>query len=147
ATYLAMAGLTRLGLQHLAHPIPLEDMLPAPCQGIVAIAAIPSRLSEVASAALNAISDAASARAASAERAFLTVLDGSCRTPIAGHLFQDDGGLRFVGEVTAVDGSNAWDNTVYCSANAGLDDLAAAGRAAGEVILDAAGGTLPMVDA
>lgn len=114
ATYLAMAGLTRLGLQHLAHPIPLEDMLPAPCQGIVAIAAIPSRLSEVASAALNAISDAASARAASAERAFLTVLDGSCRTPIAGHLFQDDGGLRFVGEVTAVDGSNAWDNTVYC---------------------------------
>ena len=29
------------------------------------------------------------------ERAFLTALDGSCRTPIAGHACQDAGGLGF----------------------------------------------------
>lgn len=147
ATYLAMAGLTRLGLQHLAQPIALEDMLPSPCQGIVAVTATPGRLAPVVFEALQQITDAASARAAAAERAFLTVLDGSCRTPISGHLFQEGGAYRFVGEVTAPDGQRVWENTVYCSGNADLDDLAAAGRAAGEVILEATGGALPMFEA
>ncbi len=143
ATYLAMAGLTRLGLQHLARPIELDDMLPAPCQGIVAIAAMPDRLGAAACAALAAVSHAASARAAAAERAFLTVLDGSCRTPISGHLFQEDGAFRFVGEVTSPDGHSAWEKTVHCTVNSGLEDLAAAGRAAGEAILEETGGRLP----
>lgn len=143
ATYLAMAGLTRLGLEHLARPIELDDMLPSPCQGIVAIAAIPDRLGAAACAALAAINHAASARAAAAERAFLTILDGSCRTPISGHLFQEDGAFRFVGEVTSPDGQSAWQKTVYCTGNSGLDDLAAAGRAAGEAILEETGGRLP----
>lgn len=146
ATYLAMAGLSRLGLQHLAHPIPLDDMLPAPCQGIVAVAAIPGRLSEISFNALRALSDAESEKAAAAERSFLMALDGSCRTPISGHLFAEDGAFRFVGEVTAPDGSQVWDNTVYCSSNADFDDLAAAGRSAAETILEALGGELPHID-
>lgn len=147
ATYLAMAGLTRLGLQSLAHPIELEEMLPSPCQGIVAVAAIPGRLGEKSFEALKAISDIASERAAAAERAFLVALDGSCRTPISGHLFQKEETVRFVGEVTAPDGSEVWDNTVYCSGNADLDDLTSAGRNAAETILEALGGTLPHVEA
>ncbi|MEL6323829.1 MAG: hydroxymethylbilane synthase [Pseudomonadota bacterium] len=147
ATYLAMAGLSRLGMAHLAHPIPLEDMLPSPCQGIVAIAGVPDRLSEAMLEVLTKINNTASARAAAAERAFLVTLDGSCRTPISGHLFQADGTFRFVGEVTAPDGSEVWDNTVHCSSNSDLDDLAAAGRVAGEAILEATGGQLPLVEA
>ncbi|MEM7660911.1 MAG: hydroxymethylbilane synthase [Pseudomonadota bacterium] len=146
ATYLAMAGLTRLGLQHLAHPIELEDMLPAPCQGIVAVAAIPGDLSEESYAALRKISDPVSERAAAAERAFLMALDGSCRTPISGHLFQEEGAFRFVGEVTAPDGSEVWENTVFCSGNADSDDLASAGHSAAESILEALGGELPHIE-
>ncbi|MEM7005772.1 MAG: hydroxymethylbilane synthase, partial [Pseudomonadota bacterium] len=146
ATYLAMAGLSRLGLQHLAHPIELEDMLPAPCQGIVAVTAIPGRLSEKSYEALKALSDPASERAAAAERAFLMALDGSCRTPISGHLFEEEGAFRFVGEVTAPDGTAVWDNTVFCSENSGTDDLAAAGSTAAESILEALGGQLPHVE-
>ncbi|MEO0881642.1 MAG: hydroxymethylbilane synthase [Pseudomonadota bacterium] len=147
ATYLAMAGLTRLGLQHLAHPIALEEMLPSPCQGIVAVAAIPGRLGVKSYEALKTISDPKSERAAAAERAFLTALDGSCRTPISGHLFQEEEAFRFVGEVTAPDGSEVWDNTVFCSGNADIDDLAAAGHSAAETILEALGGALPHIEA
>ncbi|MEM6899626.1 MAG: hydroxymethylbilane synthase, partial [Pseudomonadota bacterium] len=134
------------GLQHLAHPIELEDMLPAPCQGIVAVTAIPGRLSEKSYEALKALSDPGSERAAAAERAFLVALDGSCRTPISGHMFEEEGAFRFVGEVTAPDGTAVWDNTVFCSENAGADDLAAAGSTAAESILEALGGQLPHIE-
>jgi hydroxymethylbilane synthase len=40
-----------------------------------------------------------------AERAFLAVLDGSCRTPIAGHATVTGGWLRFNGLIARPDGS------------------------------------------
>ena len=46
-------------------------------------------------------------RASTAERAFLAVLDGSCRTPIAGHARVDDGIVRFRGMIVKPDGSEA----------------------------------------
>jgi hydroxymethylbilane synthase len=39
------------------------------------------------------------------ERAFLTVLDGSCRTPIAGHATVADGRVHFRGLIARPDGS------------------------------------------
>lgn len=41
------------------------------------------------------------------ERAFLAALDGSCRTPIAGHAFKDpeSGQLKFKGLIATIDGS------------------------------------------
>lgn len=83
ATFLAMAGLRRLGLKDDAriHAIPTDDMLPAVAQGAIGIEA---RLEDAHVAALLApINDAASAVRISAERALLATLDGSCRTPIA----------------------------------------------------------------
>lgn len=147
ATYLAMAGLARLGLEHLAHPIELEDMLPAPCQGIVAIATVIEQTSEELDVALAQINNKKSARAAAAERGFLRALDGSCRTPIAGHLFAMENMFRFVGEVTHPNGTAVWENTVYCSGQADLDELAAVGRTAAEVVLEEAGGALPQFEA
>ena len=40
-----------------------------------------------------------------AERAFLAVLDGSCKTPIAGHATIDGGVLSFRGLIAKPDGS------------------------------------------
>jgi hydroxymethylbilane synthase len=145
ATYLAMAGLSRLGMTELARPVPLEDMLPAPCQGIVAIAADQRRLSEPLIAALSAINNRSSERAAAAERGFLAALDGSCRTPIAAHMFVDDGMIRFVGEVTHPDGTACWEKTVYASVQSDLEELSAIGRTAAESLLEEAGAAFPMI--
>ena len=84
ATLLAMAGLRRLGLtDHVTAVLDTDDFLPAVGQGAIAIAirAGDERVSE----ALRPILDEPTGHALAAERAFLTVLDGSCRTPIAGH--------------------------------------------------------------
>jgi hydroxymethylbilane synthase len=84
ATLLALAGLKRLGLaQHATSVLSLDEMLPAVGQGIIAIVARAN--DERVRSAIARISDVAAERALEAERAFLAVLDGSCRTPIAGH--------------------------------------------------------------
>jgi len=145
ATYLAMAGLARLGMTELARPVPLEDMLPAPCQGIVAIAADPHRLNETVAEALGAINNKSSQRSAAAERGFLAALDGSCRTPIAAHMFVEDGMVRFVGEVTHPDGTACWEKTVYASVQSDLEELAVIGRTAAESLLEEAGAAFPMI--
>ena len=104
ATLLALAGLKRLGLEGCAASIlPLEQMLPAVAQGAIAITCrsndLPLR------AALLQISHAESLQRVLAERAFLAVLDGSCRTPIAGLAHYANGILHFQGVVLRTDGS------------------------------------------
>ncbi len=82
ATYLACAGLRRLGkADRITHAVDPEDMLPAVAQGAIGIEI---RANDKASADLAArIDDAPSARVVETERAFLARLEGSCRTPIA----------------------------------------------------------------
>jgi hydroxymethylbilane synthase len=53
--------------------------------------------------------DHATGVALTAERAFLAVLDGSCRTPIAGHARLVDGRVSFRGLVLRPDGSQSID--------------------------------------
>ncbi|MBV8663746.1 MAG: hydroxymethylbilane synthase [Hyphomicrobiales bacterium] len=108
ATLLALAGLKRLGLAHRARgPLDLDSFLPAVGQGAIALTA---RAGDArALAALAAISHAATFTALAAERAFLAELEGSCRTPIAGHARIEDGALLFVGQVLREDGSEAFD--------------------------------------
>jgi hydroxymethylbilane synthase len=106
ATLLAAAGLTRLGLlDHAASLIEPDEWLPAPGQGIIAITA---RSRDAATAGrLAVIDDRASSLALAAERAFLDVLDGSCRTPIGGYAELAGNDLRFRGIIIAPDGSRA----------------------------------------
>ncbi len=89
ATLLALAGLRRLGLEERATRIlPVEDMLPAVGQGAIGIQC---RLDdERVFRWMRALSHRESELAVRAERAMLAELDGTCRTPIAGH-------ARFVG--------------------------------------------------
>jgi hydroxymethylbilane synthase len=104
ATLLAFAGLRRLGLADQATLVLDPDaMLPAACQGIVGVTARaddPDILDRLAG-----IADPAASVAAAAERGLLGELDGSCRTPIAGHArIGPDGRLRLTGLVARADG-------------------------------------------
>lgn len=110
ATLLALAGLRRLGLVTSATmALPPEIMLPSACQGIVGVTvrADDTALREL----LAGIEDRDAHSVATAERALLAELDGSCRTPIGGHarLLPGVAGkapvLRLEGLVARADGS------------------------------------------
>ena len=107
ATFLAMAGLNRLGVTppHLT-PVSTDVMLPAVAQGAIGITC---RTDDAhAHALLAPLDHAASHDAVLAERAFLAVLDGSCRTPIAGLAEIDGDRLRFRGRLLENDGRKAY---------------------------------------
>ena len=130
ATLLAFAGLKRLGLAHRATALlEIEEFLPAVGQGAIGFTARPD--DEAAFAALAPILDAATAQALACERAFLAVLDGSCKTPIAGHARLDGGALRFRGAVYRTDGSEAFEVT----ASGDPADAARLGAEAGRDLL------------
>lgn len=126
ATLLAMAGLRRLGLtDHVSATLDVADFLPAVGQGAIAIA-IRADDGRVARA-VAAILDVPTGHALAAERAFLTVLDGSCRTPIAGHARLDGDALEIRGLVLRPDGSE----TLEVVRRGEASDAAALGREAG----------------
>jgi hydroxymethylbilane synthase len=106
ATLLALAGLKRLGLTaSVTAVLEPDQMLPAVGQGAIGIEtrADDARTREL----LAAINHADTATALACERAFLAVLDGSCRTPIAGHATVEGGRVRFRGMIVRPDGSEA----------------------------------------
>ena len=146
ATFLAMAGLDRLGLSHHATPVPITDLLPAAGQGIITVAARPDRLSPALSQALDAINDAATRAMATAERAFLAELDGSCRTAMAAQLTNRDGNWHLVGEVLAPDGQRKWSARASALLSVSMEDLAALGVELGKNIRAQAGGDLPVFE-
>ncbi len=130
ATFLAMAGLNRLGLAHLAaSAIDPLDMLPAVGQGAIGIE---RREADARTAALLApLHDAATGAQLAAERAMLRMLDGSCQTPIAGLARIEGGQILLDGEILRPDGSDA----IRLSARAGIEDAAALGEDLGRVLL------------
>ena len=107
ATYLALAGLKRLGLDsHAASIVDSSVMPPAPGQGALAITARAG--DDKTLAQLAPLNIAEHAITTTAERAFLEALDGSCRTPIAAMAKITDGALVFLGEVLTPDGKHCW---------------------------------------
>lgn len=119
ATLLAYAGLKRLDLtDQITSVLSLDDMLPAVAQGAIGIACREG--DEPMMAYLDSLNHPETYTAVLCERAFLAALDGSCRTPIAGHAYKSeaDGSLSFRGliahpdglEVHTIDLSSAFDN-------------------------------------
>jgi hydroxymethylbilane synthase len=108
ATLLALAGLKRLGLAGVAATVfGLGEFLPAVGQGAIGIE---TRAGDTKTRSLLApINHADTATALLCERAFLAVLDGSCRTPIAGHATVANGRLEFRGMIVKPDGSEAFE--------------------------------------
>ena len=136
ATLLAMAGLKRLGLTDAATAVlEVDEFLPAVGQGVITIAA---RSDDArVSGLLASLTHAPTVDALTAERTFLAVLDGSCRTPIAGHAVVNVDVLHFRGLVARPDGS-----TVLQTERRGLaKEAARIGADAGRELKKRAGST------
>jgi hydroxymethylbilane synthase len=137
ATLLAAAGLLRLGMMdRAAGVLSLDEMLPAASQGIIAVTARDDAPDWLL-AALAAVDDRPARLAAAAERAFLAVLDGSCRTPIAAHFHLTGEGAAMAGEVLLEDGSRRWRAEGYIEGLISEQDAAELGEALGEEVLTA----------
>jgi hydroxymethylbilane synthase len=109
ATILALAGLKRLGAQaHARHIFSRQEMLPAVAQGAIGIETrqTDTRVRDLI-APTNHLD---TALAVTLERAFLAVLDGSCKTPISGLAERTDPATyEFTGCILTPDGRTRHD--------------------------------------
>lgn len=123
-TFLAMAGLKRLGLKDVpATGIATTDMLPAVAQGAIGIE---RRVNDLRMAEmLEAIHDIPTGQRLACERAYLTQLEGSCETPIAGLAELDGTTIRFRAEILRPDGTE----TLTDAESSTIEDAAEMGRA------------------
>jgi hydroxymethylbilane synthase len=136
ATFLACAGLNRLGLQDkITSVVPTDVMLPAVAQGCIGIETRDD--DDATRAFLAPLNHAETAFAVHCERAFLAALDGSCRTPLAGHATYAGGRISFRGHALTPDGVHCFETTREGVAA----DAAYMGREAGEEV-KATGGSL-----
>jgi len=136
ATFLARAGLNRLGMAKAAtQTLTYEEFLPAPAQGAVTV--------EVRSADMHMKDMLAplhcekTALAVIAERAFLAALDGSCRTPIAAHAALQGNELLMQAELLSLDGQTVFEQQSSCAPD--LQAAAEMGLELGMEIKSAAG--------
>jgi hydroxymethylbilane synthase len=107
ATFLAVSGLTRMGLADtMAGLIPVDLMPPAAGQGALAVVCRADDRTTVD--ALRLLTIAAHEIETATERAFLDVLDGSCRTPIGALARVERDKLTFIGELLTPDGTKRW---------------------------------------
>tara|TARA_B110000914_G_scaffold38734_2_gene32067 strand:+ start:215 stop:1150 length:936 start_codon:yes stop_codon:yes gene_type:complete len=126
-TFLAMAGLKRLGLNKLINkPIAIGTMLPAVAQGIIGV----ERRAEDKSieSLLKKINHKPTMQMANAERTMLKILDGSCETPIAGLAIIDKNKMTLKAEVLRVDGTEK----IYYEATDNISNAINLGQEVGE---------------
>ncbi len=135
ATFLAMAGLNRLGNAHIAQSaVEVDEILPAVAQGAIGIERHADN-TEI-HAMLSAIADKYTATRLAAERAFLEALDGSCQTPIAGLATLDGDQLTLRGQILRTDGSDQVSGVIAGTAT----DGPALGRKLAAELLEKSGG-------
>jgi hydroxymethylbilane synthase len=134
ATLLAYAGLKRLGLSEVVTSLlEPEDFLPAVGQGAICIESREN--DEKTLRLLAAIHDPETQIRLDAEREFLAVLDGSCRTPIGGLALVDGEKISFRGTVLKPDGSEVHN----VERQGSVSDAETIGREAGEALKAMAG--------
>jgi hydroxymethylbilane synthase len=101
---LAAAGLERLGIEPAhARRLRVDEMIPAPGQGCLAIQAREDDRST--RAVLSVLDDNASRRALEAERALTELLGGGCDVPMGAFAAAKDDRLRLVAVVATADGA------------------------------------------
>ena len=107
ATFLAYAGLKRLGKEDLVTSVlEPDEMLPAVAQGAIGIE-VREDNGDIQKL-LSAVHCPSTELRVIAERAYLAVMDGSCRTPLAAHAVLDGDRLHLIAEVLKPDGSRRW---------------------------------------
>jgi hydroxymethylbilane synthase len=110
ATFLAYAGLKRLGLGDVVTELmDVRNFPPAPGQGAITVE---SRIGDDRiDTMLAPLNHLPTSTALACERAFLGALDGSCRTPIAGLATVSGEKLQFHGMILLPDGSEVHEVT------------------------------------
>jgi hydroxymethylbilane synthase len=103
AVVLAAAGLARLGRSGDGAVLPAAELTPAPGQGCLALEARADHAEAVELAAR--LTDRAALVRLTAERALVSALDATCRTPVAAHAELADGVLRLAAFAGLPDGS------------------------------------------
>ncbi len=134
ATFLACAGLNRLGMaDKITSHVSADDMLPAVAQGAIGIEV--REHDEETANLLAPLNHAETHTAVTAERGFLQVLDGSCRTPLAAlaEISENEISLRCM--VLSPDGGRMHETW----REGHVRDALALGRDAGEELKAAAG--------
>lgn len=137
ATFLACAGLNRLGLSDIiTRPMQLDEMLPAVAQGAIGI-----EIRDGDSATMELLQPLRHLETeitVGAERGFLIELDGSCRTPLAAHATLNGDTVSLKVMALTKDGENQFETSRVGPAK----DGEAMGRDAGIEIAKMAGGKL-----
>jgi hydroxymethylbilane synthase len=102
---LAAAGLARLGLTDLpAHPVSADILIPAPCQGTLALEV---RAGSPAEELVRALDHLPTARAARAERRVVAAFGGDCTLPLAAWARSENGAFRMTALLATPDGTLA----------------------------------------
>ena len=137
ATFLACAGLRRMGLAgEITQAVPVDEMLPAVAQGAIGIEV---RSDDMRTRDLLApLNHDRTTQTVAAERGFLCALDGSCRTPLAGHARLENGGIEFHGLALTENGAEVFE----ARRQGAISDAEALGRDAAEEVRAAAGARL-----
>lgn len=120
---LAAAGLERLGIvpDH-STPIPLEDMVPSPGQGALAVQALAGTAAEEAA---RVIDHPRSRTAYEAERRLMQLLGGGCALPLGAYAEIREEGVRLLAVVLRPDGSDvAWAQVEAPTAEEAADEAA-----------------------
>ena len=134
ATLLAAAGLFRTGQAEKITTLLDPDMFPpAPAQGAIGIEMREN--DERTMELLAPLNDPDTAAAVRAERAFLAVLDGSCRTPVAALSRHMGPQYALFGQILSPDGQTVFEAEVAGA----LGDGPEIGTALGRQLLDRAG--------
>ncbi|MFT6556393.1 hydroxymethylbilane synthase [Sneathiella sp.] len=139
ATLLACAGLNRLdNADVITHPLESSEMLPAVAQGAIGIEHRAD--DEEMGRLLAAINHPESCIRVQCERAMLAELDGSCRTPIAGHaVLKENQTIALEATLFSPDGVQRFD----ARGEASLEDAVALGTRLGRELREKAGDDFP----
>ncbi|MET9338570.1 hydroxymethylbilane synthase [Nonomuraea sp. NPDC003804] len=106
AVVLAAAGLTRIGrVSEISQIFEVEEMLPAPGQGALAVECLSTRSDLVDF--LSVLDDPRTRSAVTAERAVLSALEAGCSAPVGAFALDDGHTLNLTATVVALDGREA----------------------------------------
>ncbi|MDR2869775.1 MAG: hydroxymethylbilane synthase [Deferribacteraceae bacterium] len=137
AIILAQSGLNRLGqIEHIRETIAADAMLPAICQGALGIEVRKDDSS--VKALLAFLKDKDTETALTAERAYLTKLEGGCQAPIGGYATLQNGKLLLQGFLSDLEGKRI----IKDQLEGKVEDAAKIGTALAEKILAAGGAAI-----
>ncbi len=128
-TFLAAAGLERLGQAEVGVPLDKTEWIPAAAQGVIALEAMTAN--DTAMRAVAAIDHAPTRAEFEAERALLARLGGTCHSPVAALCEHDGGALSMRAALFSPDGRERIEGTArfaageYHAVAALADDLLA----------------------